>query len=160
TIPRRGSPSVSQDQYFALLDRVIAARTGAMPRPKTTTMAPYDVILRNARIVDGTGDPAFTGDVAITGRHIVSVSRQPLPRDSALRVIDVKGRALAPGFIDMHAHLEPLLTMPDAQSAARQGVTLALGGPDGGGPWPFGVYLDSADRAGLGINVAYLTGHN
>jgi dihydroorotase/N-acyl-D-amino-acid deacylase len=50
--------------------------------------------------------------------------------------------------------------MPDAQSAARQGVTLALGGPDGGGPWPFGAYLDSADRAGLGINVAYLTGHN
>ena len=39
-------------------------------------------------------------------------------------------------------------------------VTLALGGPDGGGPWPFGAYLDSADRAGLGINVAYLTGHN
>ena len=50
--------------------------------------------------------------------------------------------------------------MPDAQSAVRQGVTLALGGPDGGGPWPFGAYLDSADRAGLGMNVAYLTGHN
>jgi dihydroorotase/N-acyl-D-amino-acid deacylase len=50
--------------------------------------------------------------------------------------------------------------MPDAQSAARQGVTLALGGPDGGGPWPFKTYLDSADKAGLGINVAYLVGHN
>jgi N-acyl-D-amino-acid deacylase len=60
----------------------------------------------------------------------------------------------------MHAHLEPLLNMPNAQSAARQDVTLALGGPDGGGPWPCGAYLDSADRAGLGINVAYLTGHN
>ena len=70
-------------------------------------------------------------------------------------MIDARGHVLAPGFIDMHAHLEPLLHMPDAQSAARQGVTLALGGPDGGGPWPFGAYLDSADRAGLGINVAY-----
>jgi N-acyl-D-amino-acid deacylase len=161
TIPRAPNfPSVSADQYFALLDRVIAARTGALPKPKPPTMAPYDVLLTNARIIDGTGAPAVTGDVAITGRHIVRVSSDRIPRDSALRVIDVKGHVLAPGFIDMHAHLEPLLTMPDAQSAARQGVTLALGGPDGGGPWPFGSYLDSADRAGLGINVAYLTGHN
>jgi N-acyl-D-amino-acid deacylase len=161
TIPRPpNNPSVSEDQYFALLDRVIAARTGAMPRPKGRTMAPYDIVLTNARIIDGTGSPAYPGDVAITGRQIVRISTTPIPRDSALRVIDVKGRVLAPGFIDMHAHLEPLLAMPDAQSAARQGVTLALGGPDGGGPWPFGAYLDSADRAGLGINVAYLTGHN
>jgi dihydroorotase/N-acyl-D-amino-acid deacylase len=161
TIPRApNNPSVSEQQYFALLDRVIAARTGAIPRPKGRTMAPYDIVLTNARIVNGTGDPAFSGDVAITGRRIVRVSTTPIPRDSALRVIDVKGHVLAPGFIDMHAHLEPLLSMPDAQSAARQGVTLALGGPDGGGPWPFGTYLDSADRAGLGINVAYLTGHN
>ena len=161
TIPRQpNNPSVSQRDYFALLDRIIAARTGAMPRPKLPTMAPYDILLTNARIVNGTGAPAFSGDVAITGRRIVRVSAEPLPRDSALRVIDVKGHVLAPGFIDMHAHLEPLLQMPDAQSAARQGVTLALGGPDGGGPWPFGACLDSADRAGLGINVAYLTGHN
>src|SRR5256714_373769 len=153
-------PSVSEAQYFALLDRVIAARTGVMPRPRGPTMAPYDILLTNARIVNGTGEPAFAGDVAITGRQIARVSTTPLPRDSALRVIDIKGHVLAPGFIDMHAHLEPLLAMPDAQSAVRQGVTLALGGPDGGGPWPFGTYLDSADRAGLGINVAYLTGHN
>src|SRR5256885_1601421 len=161
TIPRApNNPSVSQRQYFALLDRIIAARTGAMPAPKGRLMAPYDLIITNARIVDGTGAAAFRGDVAITGRHIVRVSTDPLPRDSALRVIDAKGHVLAPGFIDMHAHLEPLLAMPDAQSAVRQGVTLALGGPDSGGPWPFRTYLDCADRAGLGINVAYLTGHN
>jgi len=161
TIPRPpDTPSVSEQQYFALLDRVIAARTGVMPRPKLPTIAPYDLVVANARIVDGTGAAAFAGDVAITGRHIVRVSRDRIPRDSALRVIDARGHVLAPGFIDMHAHLEPLLTMPDAKSAAMQGVTLALGGPDGGGPWPFGAYLDSADRAGLGINVAYLTGHN
>ena len=161
TIPREpNNPSVSEQQYFALLDRIIAARTGAMPRPKPPTMAPYDIVITNARIVDGTGAPAFSGDVAIIGRQIARVSTQPIPRDSALRVIDARGHVLAPGFIDMHAHLDPLLNMPDAQSAARQGVTLALGGPDGGGPWPFATYLDSADRAGLGINVAYLTGHN
>jgi dihydroorotase/N-acyl-D-amino-acid deacylase len=42
----------------------------------------------------------------------------------------------------------------------RQGITLALGGPDGGGPWPFGTYLDSVAKLPLGINVAYLAGHN
>jgi N-acyl-D-amino-acid deacylase len=161
TIPRPPDyPSVSDEQYFALLDRVIAARTRATPKPRLPTMAPYDLVIANARIVDGTGAAASPGYIAITGRHIVRVSRERIPRDSALRVIDAKGHVLAPGFIDMHAHLEPLLTMPDAKSAAMQGITLALGGPDGGGPWPFGAYLDSADRAGLGINVAYLTGHN
>jgi dihydroorotase/N-acyl-D-amino-acid deacylase len=160
TIPRRGIAGVGGREYFALLDRVVAARTGRMPQPKPSLMAPYDVLITNARIVDGTGSPAFSGDVAITGRQIVRVSTTRIPRDSALRVIDARGHVLAPGFIDMHAHLDPLFRMPDAQSAARQGVTLALGGPDGGGPWPFGAYLDSADRAGLGINVAFLAGHN
>jgi len=159
TIPGNGR-SVSEEQYFDVLDRVIAARTGALPRPKPPLMAPYDVLITNARIVDGSGGPAYSGDVAIIGRQIARVSTKHIPRDSALRVIDANGHVVAPGFIDMHAHLEPLLNMPDAKSAAMQGVTLALGGPDGGGPWPFGAYLDSADRAGLGINVAYLTGHN
>jgi dihydroorotase/N-acyl-D-amino-acid deacylase len=78
----------------------------------------------------------------------------------AKRTIDATGLIVAPGFIDLHAHLEPLPQMPDAQSAAMQGVTLALGGPDGGGPWPFGAYLDSLDHKPLGINVAFLAGHN
>jgi dihydroorotase/N-acyl-D-amino-acid deacylase len=145
---------------FVFISIALGAAAVASRRPTPPTMAPYDLLITNARIVDGTGAPAFRGDVAITGRQIVRVSTDALARDSALRVIDARGHVLAPGFIDMHAHLEPLLQMPDAQSAARQGVTLALGGPDGGGPWPFGAYLDSADRSGLGINVAYLTGHN
>jgi len=159
TIPG-GNRNVSDNQYHALLDRIVAARTSAMPRPKLPAMAPYDVLITNARILDGTGAPPVSGDVAIVGRRIVRVSTVPLSRDSALRVIDARGQVVAPGFIDLHAHLDPLFRMPDAESAARQGVTLALGGPDGGGPWPFAAYVDSADRAGLGINVAFLAGHN
>lgn len=75
-------------------------------------------------------------------------------------MIDATGRIVAPGFIDLHAHLEPLLRLPAAESHVRQGVTLALGGPDGGSPLPLAPYMDSAQRAGLGINVAYLVGHN
>jgi N-acyl-D-amino-acid deacylase len=120
----------------------------------------YDIVLSNATIIDGTGAARYTGSVGIANGRITRVARDQIPASQGKRVIDVKGQVVAPGFIDMHAHLEPLLQMPDAQSAARQGVTLAIGGPDGGGPWPFKAYLDSADKAGLGINVAYLVGHN
>lgn len=120
----------------------------------------YDIVLANATIVDGTGAARYAGAVAIAGGRIARVTREQIPAAQARRVIDVRGHVVAPGFIDLHAHLEPLLQMPDAQSAARQGVTLALGGPDGGGPWPFKAYLDSVAKAPLGINVAYLAGHN
>jgi dihydroorotase/N-acyl-D-amino-acid deacylase len=75
-------------------------------------------------------------------------------------VVDAAGRVVTPGFIDLHAHLDPLLALPAAESHVRQGVTLALGGPDGGGPWPFAAYLDSVARTGVGMNVAFLAGHN
>lgn len=120
----------------------------------------YDVLIAGGQILDGTGSPAFSGDIAITGGRIVRVSRTPLEREAASRVIDADGRVVAPGFIDLHAHLEPLLRLPDAESSVRQGITTAVGGPDGGGPWPFDAYLDSVEATGTGINVAFLVGHN
>ncbi|MCC6931603.1 MAG: D-aminoacylase [Gemmatimonadaceae bacterium] len=120
----------------------------------------YDVLIRGGTVIDGTGRPRFRGDVAVRGGTIVRVSRTPIPPSRAKQVIDATGRIVAPGFIDLHAHLEPLLRIPSAESAVRQGVTLALGGPDGGSPLPLAAYMDSAQRAGLGINVAYLVGHN
>jgi len=120
----------------------------------------YDVVIANGTIVDGTGAPRFRGDLAIRGDRVVRLERGSIPASLAKRVIDAKGLIVAPGFIDLHAHLDPLPEMPDAQSAAMQGVTLALGGPDGGGPYPFGRYLDSLDHKPLGINVAFLAGHN
>jgi len=121
---------------------------------------PYDVLIAGGTVVDGTGGPGYVADVAVRGDRIVGVSRTPLDPASARRVIDARGRVVAPGFIDLHAHLEPLLSLPGAESAVRQGVTTALGGPDGGGPWPMGRYLDSAAAGGVGINVAFLVGHN
>jgi N-acyl-D-amino-acid deacylase len=122
--------------------------------------APLDLLITGATIVDGTGVAGATGDVAVRGDRIARVSRRPLARAMARRVIDATGKVVAPGFIDMHAHLEPLLRLPGAENLARQGVTTALGGPDGGGPLPLDAYLDSAAAAGLGINVAFLVGHN
>ena len=160
TEPRAGSPGVQHPQFWALVDKVIAARTGVLPQPKKASIPPFDVLIRNGTVLDGTGAPGVKADVAIVGKRIVRVSPTPLHPADAVRVIDATGLIVAPGFIDMHVHLEPLLQLPGSESHVRQGVTLALGGPDGGGPWPFGTYLDSADRSGLGMNVAFLTGHN
>ena len=90
----------------------------------------------------------FLGDVAIRGDRIVRVSRLRLRGGPQTRVIEATGKVVAPGFIDLHAHLEPLLTLPGAESHVRQGVTLAVGGPDGGGPLPLAAYLDSVTRGG------------
>lgn len=141
---------------------VLTRRDGAwrMVHLHASMVAPYDVVLANATIVDGTGAPRRSGHVAIADGRIAAVQDTPFPVGSAGQTIDVRGQVVAPGFIDVHAHLEPLLQLPDAMSAARQGVTFALGGPDGGGPYPLAPYLDSATATGLGINVGFQVGHN
>ncbi len=140
---------------LALLAFPTHAQQGRASTPST-----YDVLIQNGTLLDGTGAAGVRADVAIVGDRIVRVSRTPLAARNAKRVINARGLIVAPGFIDLHAHLEPLLQLPSTESHVRQGVTLALGGPDGGGPWPLAAYLDSASRAPLGMNVAYLTGHN
>src|SRR5512142_1127266 len=163
---RSSSHSATDAHIMSFYSRVIAAcgLVGACAHPARAQVAGsqprYDLVIANGTIIDGTGAPRFLGDIAISGDHMARLERGSIPSSLAKRTIDAKGLIVAPGFIDLHAHLDPLPTMPDAQSAAMQGVTLALGGPDGGGPWPFGPYLDSLDRKPLGINVAFLAGHN
>jgi len=119
----------------------------------------YDLLIADGSVLDGTGGPARRLDVGIRGDRIVALAPS-LARAGAARVIEAAGRVVSPGFIDLHAHLEALLRLPLAESALRQGVTLALGGPDGGSPLPLAPYLDSVRTATVGINVAYLVGHN
>ncbi len=120
----------------------------------------YDVLITGGTVIDGTGAARYSADVAITGNRVALVSREPIARAAAKRVIDATGRIVTPGFIDLHAHLEPLPELPGARSAVTQGVTTVLGGPDGSSPWPFAAYLTARETQTLGINVAYLVGHN
>jgi N-acyl-D-amino-acid deacylase len=137
----------------------------------------YDLLIRNGRIVDGTGNPWIVGDVAVKGDKFVAVGR--VPAGSARREIDAKGLIVAPGFIDMHSHSDyVLLEDGQAQSKIRQGVTTeVLGEGASVGPnqgklkeqrfnvkgetvkWStVGGYLDIVDKAGVSVNVATYTG--
>lgn len=118
-----------------------------------------DVLIVGGTVLDGTGAKAVPMDVGIRGDRIVAMATS-IPRSRGAQIIEATGKVVTPGFIDLHAHLEPLLQYPLAESALRQGVTLALGGPDGGSPLPLAPYMDSVRTATVGINVAYLVGHN
>ena len=118
----------------------------------------YDIIITDIEIFDGNGGESYRSNVAILKNEIF-VKDIFLKRD-ALMVLDGKGLALAPGFIDVHAHLEPIEIFPKAESAIRMGCTTALGGPDGRSPINMGKYLDTLESIGPGINVAFLVGHN
>jgi N-acyl-D-amino-acid deacylase len=120
----------------------------------------FDVVIKGGTVIDGTGAPRYRADVAIRADRVALVSRDPIDARRAARVVDAAGRIVAPGFIDMHAHLDPLPELPGAESAVRQGVTTALGGPDGGAPLPLGAYMEARTQQRIGINVGYLVGHN
>ncbi len=128
--------------------------------PVAAQQPEWSVLIRNGTVIDGTGVARYAADVAIKDDRIVLVSRTPLDARRAARTIDATGLVVAPGFIDLHAHIDPLLDMPDAKSAVTQGITLSLGGPDGGGPFPLAPYLVRVERTTVAMNVAYLIGHN
>ncbi len=140
--------------------------------------ADYDVIIRGGRIVDGTGNPWFNGDVAIRGDRIAAVGRV---NGTGEREIDASGFVVAPGFVDIHSHSD-LLLLEDghAQSKIRQGVTTeVLGEGNSAGPYrgklsaqsrtvrgkerewrTLGGYFDVLDDVGASVNVASYVGLN
>ena len=143
----------------------------------------FDLLIKNARVLDGSGKPAFQADVAVSGDKIVSIRKEIL--DDAKRTINAKGLILAPGFIDPHTHSDiPLIIDPRAESKIRQGVTTEVVGNCGMSAAPLigpaleeeklqaeqeGFELDWTDMAsyisklktqGAAVNTVVLTGHN
>ena len=127
---------------------------------RQSSSADWDVLIRGGTVINGTGAPGFSADVAIVGDRVERVSRTSLDPQRASRVIDATGMVVSPGFVDIHTHLDPLMRLPGAESHVRQGVTSALGGPDGSSPWPLSDYIEEAQAIGVGLNVGYMIGHN
>lgn len=95
----------------------------------------YDVLIKGARVIDGTGNPWYWGDVAVQDGRIVQIGR--LDGQLAKRRIDASGCIVAPGFIDMHTHSDlQLLKNPLHECKIRQGVTTDVLGHDGLGLAP------------------------
>ncbi len=135
---------------FVLVALLISCAVGAQPPT-------YDLVLRNGRIVDGTGSPWYRADIAITGDSIARIA--PLITDPSARVVDVSGLVVAPGFIDIHTHARRgIFEIPTADNYVRQGVTTLVEGPDGGSDVPLQPFLERVATARITPNFATFIG--
>jgi len=130
--------------------------------PVAAEAAEYDLLFVNGHIMDGTGNPWFAGDVGVRDGKIVAVGR--LNREKATRVIDLAGRVIAPGFIDLHSHADRGLESEDAKrrsapNLVTQGITTVVVNPDGFGPPSIKGQIEAYKKLGVGPNVAMMIGH-
>ncbi|MGB9604315.1 MAG: N-acyl-D-amino-acid deacylase family protein [Bryobacteraceae bacterium] len=132
---------------------LVLAALGWMPA------ADYDLLIRNARLVDGSGNPWFRADVAIRDGRIATIGRLDPAR--AARVVEAGDRVLAPGFIDIHTHIEGAIDkVPTADNFVMDGVTTVVTGNCGGSWENLAEAFARLEKMGIGINIASLIGHN
>jgi N-acyl-D-amino-acid deacylase len=128
----------------------------------------YDLLIRNGRVFDGTGNPWFPADVAVKDGRIVSVGR--LGDARAATTIDATGKYVTPGFIDIHSHADdgsspdgglrdPNRARRAAPNLVSQGITTVVVNQDGRSPWPIGEQRALLEKQGIGVNAMLLVGH-
>jgi N-acyl-D-amino-acid deacylase len=123
----KASAAKRQWRVFVTAIAIVTAACSTTP-PKATAPS-YDILITNARIVDGSGSPPRNGSIAIAAGKIAAAGDVS---GTAARTIDAKGRVVSPGFIDMHSHSDmPLVTDGNGQSKIRQGVTTEVIGESG-----------------------------
>lgn len=118
-----------------------------------------DILIRNGRIIDGTGNSWFYGDVAVTAGKIIAVGK--LANYSAPKTINANKMIVAPGFIDVHGHIEGgVFQWPTADNYILDGVTTVITGNCGGSSSNLKNFFQRIDSLHPSINVASLMGHN
>ena len=120
----------------------------------------FDVLIRGARVLDGTGNPWYRADVALQGDRIAAIG--DLTDAVGTTEIDGTGLFLTPGFIDTHSHAGGGLATPGlshARPLLAQGLTTILADPDGGGAVDLAVRKVELTRDGLGVNVGLQVSH-
>jgi N-acyl-D-amino-acid deacylase len=121
--------------------------------------ADYDVLIRGARVADGTGNPWYRADIGVRGGRIAKIGA--LGRATAGRVIDAADRVVAPGFIDVHTHIEQgIFRVPRADSYLLDGVTTLVTGNCGGSATDLREWFARLTSTKTGPNIAALIGHN
>ena len=118
-----------------------------------------EILLKNGKIIDGTGNSWYYGDIAIQNGKIIAIGK--LGKWIATKNIDASGLIVAPGFIDVHTHIEgEEKKNPTADNFIYDGVTTVITGNCGGSQVDMGTYFSMLDSLKLSINVASLIGHN
>ena len=123
----------------------------------TAAAQDFDLVVRHGRIVDGSGKPAFEGDVAVRDGRIVAVGKVT---GAGRTEIDATGKVVAPGFIDVHTHSESILQLPVAENFVRMGVTTIVTGNCGGSKLDVAEFFRDLVSTRVTLNVATLIGHN
>ncbi|MFV0387376.1 MAG: N-acyl-D-amino-acid deacylase family protein [Pyrinomonadaceae bacterium] len=121
----------------------------------------YDLVITNARIIDGTGNPWFYGEVAVKNGRISKITKRgQLNSNDAKSVIDARNQIVSPGFIDVHSHTESIYQHPKAENFIRMGVTTLVTGNCGGSTTEVAKFLGNVRNTPLAINISTLIGHN
>ena len=120
----------------------------------------YDLQIKNAQIIDGTGDEPYYAQLLIQDGKIALIEKDTAKFFEAGQIIDALGRVLSPGFIDTHTHGDPLKT-PEFQNFLAMGVTTIFLGQDGSSPntTNLGAWMDSVDQIKPGVNIGMFVGH-
>ncbi len=117
----------------------------------------YDLLIRNGRIVDGSGAPWYAADLGVSGDTIAAIGH--LGGATAKLVLDAQGLVVAPGFIDIHTHARRgIVAVPTAENYVRQGVTTLVEGNDGDSPIPLAPLLDKVAALRPAVNFASFVG--
>lgn len=149
-----GAPGRNALLAAASIVSVAIAGASAAGRPE-----PFDLLVCGARIVDGSGGAWYRADVGVSGGRIAAIGS--LSGAAAARTVDAEDRVLAPGFIDIHTHVESNLpARPDAENLIADGVTTVVTGNCGASELSIAEWLDGVERNGTAVNVATLVGHN
>ncbi len=119
--------------------------------------ATYDIVIRNGKIIDGTGNPAYSGSIGIKNGKIAFIGAID---DTFEKEIDAKGQVVCPGFIDVHTHAENVLELPNAENFTRMGVTTIVVGNCGGSEESLSKFFSDIEKKTVSVNVASLYGHN
>lgn len=150
-------PKLKKLVYLLGLLAVLSSCSTSAP----TGSAPpaYDLLILNGTIVDGSGAPAFEGDIAISGNEIAKIG--DLDEARAVRVIDATGSVVSPGFVDLHNHADRnIRDNHGVENYLYQGVTTILTGNCGNSPVHLDEYFQSIDETGVALNLGILIGHN
>ncbi len=125
------------------------------------TIRDYDMVIKNARIIDGTGNEYFYATLLISDDLIVKIDRDTSAVYVGKQIINAKGSVLTPGFIDTHSHGDPLET-PEFENFVAMGVTTICLGQDGFSPAEndLASWMQQVNSKGVGVNIAMFAGHN